>query len=370
MTKRPSKPLPVAATGGEMLIYETDDGRLRLEVRLQEDTLWMTQQMMAELFGTTVPNIHMHVRNILRERELAAEATIKEFLIVRTEGKREVTRKIEHYHLDMIIAVGYRVKSLIATRFRIWATQRLRDYIVKGFALDDERFKRSGDGHYFDELLARIRDIRSSEKVFWRKVLDIYATSIDYDPRAATTEHFFKTIQNKMHWAAHGHTAAEIVAERADATKPNMGLTSWAGSVPRKADVSVAKNYLQADELDALNRIVTMYLEFAELQAIRRKPMHMADWISKLDDFLKISDREVLPHAGKISHETATALAEAQYETHSKARAALPSPAERHFAEVMVEASRLSDVVKSKPARAAATPKTSRAGDVIGKRRR
>jgi hypothetical protein len=249
----------------------------------------------------------------------------------------------------VIISVGYRVKSPRGTQFRIWATQRLREYIVKGFTLDDERLKRGGGGNYFDELLARIRDIRSSEKVFWRKVLDIYATSIDYDARVEASQLFFKTIQNKMHWAAHGHTAAEVIVARADATKPNMGLASWTGDSPRKTDTAIAKNYLGAEELEALNRIVTAYLEFAELQAMGRKPMYMADWISKLDDFLKLSDREILRHAGKISHDDAVAKAELEYERFAGARAALPAPVEKHFEQAIRDVKRLEKARPSKP---------------------
>ena len=247
------------------------------------------------------------------------------------------------------------MKSHRGTQFRIWATQRLREYIIKGFTLDDERLKRAGDGNYFDELLARIRDVRSSEKVFWRKVLDIYATSIDYDPRVEASQLFFKTVQNKMHWAAHGHTAAEIVAMRADATRPNMGLTTWTGEVPRKADVAVAKNYLGTEELEALNRIVTAYLEFAELQAMNRKPMYMADWIAKLDDFLKLSDREILHHAGRVSHDDAVAKAELEYDRFAGARAALPAPVEKHFEEAVRDVKQLEKVRRaSKPEKATA----------------
>ncbi len=241
----------------------------------------------------------------------------------------------------MILAVGYRARSLRGTQFRQWATARLEEYLVKGFTLDDERLKQAGGGNYFDELLARIRDIRSSEKVFWRKVLEIYAASIDYDPSVEASQRFFATVQNKMHWAVHGQTAAEAIAARTDAARPNMGPTSWAGAAPRKSDAAVAGNYLNADELDALNRIVTAYLEFAELQALRRRPMFMADWIAKLDDFLRLSEREILYHAGKVSHEEALAKAEAEYERLSAQRSALPSAVERHFEEAIREAKQL-----------------------------
>ncbi|GKT10981.1 RhuM family protein [Desulforhabdus sp. TSK] len=271
---------------GQLLVYQTEDGKIRIDVRLEQETVWLTQKLMAELFQTSVPNINMHIKNIFDEGELVEDSVIQEFLITASDGKNYRTK---YYNLDMIISVGYRIKSHVATRFRQWATQRLREYIVKGFTLDDKRLKQSGGGNYFDELLARIRDIRSSEKVFWRKVLEIYATSIDYDPNTDISRRFFATIQNKMHWAAHGHTAAEVIAGRADASLPNMGLTNWEGDKPRKPDVAIAKNYLSEKELEILNRIVTFYLEFAELQALDRKPMYMRDWIAKLDDFLKLS---------------------------------------------------------------------------------
>jgi hypothetical protein len=263
---------------------------------------------------------------------LQAEAVVKEFLTTAADGKAYRTR---HYNLDVIISVGYRVKSLRGTQFRIWATQRLREYLVKGFALDDERLKKAGGGGYFDELLARIRDIRSSEKVFWRKVLDIYSTSIDYDPDEEASQPFFATVQNKMHWAAHGQTAAEVVHARANATKPNLGLTSWLGTKPTKEEAAIAKNYLAADELDVLNRIVTAYLEFAELQALNRQPMYMRDWIAKLDDFLRLSGRDILKHAGKISHEQAARKAELEFEKFHRAQLVEPSQVEKDFDEAI-----------------------------------
>jgi hypothetical protein len=258
----------------QILLYQTEDRRTRIEVRLENETVWLNQLQMAELFQTTVPNVSIHIRNVFREGELVREPVVKDFVTTAADGKSYRTK---FYNLDVIISVGYRVKSHRGTQFRIWATQRLREYLIKGFTLDDERLKQAGGGNYFDELLARIRDIRSSEKVFWRKVLDIYATSIDYDPSVKASERFFATVQNKMHWAAHGHTAAEIIADRADATRPTMGFTNWTGGRVRKTDVTIAKNYLTADELDALNRIVTAYLEFAELQARNRRPMYMQD---------------------------------------------------------------------------------------------
>ncbi len=242
-----------------------------------------------------------------------------------------------HYSLEMILAVGYRVRSPRGTLFRQWATTRLRELLVKGFTLDDERLKRAGGGNYFEELLARIRDIRSSERVFWRKVLDIYATSIDYDPSDEASQHFFKTVQNKMHWAAHGHTAAEVIHRRADASQPHMGLTSWAGDRPRKTDVSIAKNYLNQEEIESLNLIVSAYLDFAELQARNRRPMHMADWIAKLDDFLRLSERDILTHAGKISHEQAVEKAEIEFERYRQTQAVLPQPVDQHFEQSLDE---------------------------------
>ena len=268
MTNHPDN-LPAS----EFLIYHAEDGRTRIQVQLEDETVWLTQKMMSELFQKDVRTINEHIQNIFEEGELVPEATIRNFRIVQNEGSRQVSRDVDFYNLDVIISVGYRVKSLRGTQFRIWATQPLREYIVKGFTLDDERLKQMGGGNYFDELLARIRDIRSSEKVFWRKVLDIYATSIDYDPNTDISHKFFQIIQNKMHWAAHGHTAAEIIAARADSEKSHMGLTTWSGTKLMQSDVEIAKNYLRADELDTLNRIVSMYLDFAELQALNRRPM-------------------------------------------------------------------------------------------------
>jgi hypothetical protein len=305
---------------------------------------------MAELFDTTKQNVSLHIQNAFREGELRPETTVKEYLTVQTEGNRQVERRVEHYNLDVIISVGYRVKSLRGTQFRIWATGRLREYIIKGFTMDDERLKAAGGGDYFEELLERIRDIRSSERVFWRKVLDIYATSIDYDPNIEASKLFFQTVQNKMHWAIHGQTAAEVVHTRADSGKPNMGLTSWAGEKPRKGDVCIAKNYLNGEELQALNLIVSAYLDFAELQAVTRKPMTMADWIGKLDDFIRISDREILTHAGKISHDTAKLKAEAEFEQFRAAQASLPQPVDRHFAQAVDELKHIvGEVEKNKP---------------------
>lgn len=335
---------------GEFLLYQTEDGQTCIQCRLEEETLWLSQAQMAELFQTSIPNINTHLKNVFAERELDEQATIKEYLIVQSEGNRSVSRDVKHYRLDAVLAVGFRVRSHRGTQFRRWANERLREYLVKGFTMDDERLKNPGSvgaERYFEELLARIRDIRASEKVFWSKVLEIYATSVDYDPNIEASQRFFKTVQNKMHWAAHGHTAAEVVALRADSAQPNMGLTSWSGEKPRKADVVVAKNYLNPEELTALNRIVTAYLEFAELQAMNRRRMHMADWIAKLDDFLRLSERDILDHAGKVSHETAALKAHEEYMSFSKQRAALPAAVEGHFEEAVGTAKRVEGARKS-----------------------
>lgn len=335
----------ITAQEPQIILYQAEDGRTKLEVRLQGETVWLTQNQMAELFQTTKQNISLHIQNIFLEGELECEATVKEYLTVQSEGTRQVQRQVEHYNLDVIISVGYRVHSHRGTQFRIWATQRLREYIVKGFVLDDERLKQSGGGNYFDELLERIRDIRSSEKVFWRKVLDIYATSIDYDPNTEMSQTFFATVQNKMHWAAHGQTAAEVITDRADSAKPYMGLTSWSGTKPRKSDVSIAKNYLNEKELALLNRIVTAYLEFAELQAVRQKTMYMKDWIAKLDDFLRVGEHDILTHAGKTSHEVAVAKAETEFENYRQKTLNKPSEVEKDFEKAIknIERKRLKE---------------------------
>jgi hypothetical protein len=279
--------------------------------------------------------ISRHIRNIFEEGELPPVGTVAKFATVQTEGAKSVSRDIEYYNLDVVISVGYRVKSHRGVQFRICPTQRLREYIIKGFALDDERLKRGGGGNYFDELLARIRDIRSSEKLFWRKVLDIYATSIDYDPSEEASQRFFATVQNKMHWAAHGNTAAEIVHARADASRPNMGMTNWLGEKPRKDVAAIANNYLKPEELVVLNRIVILYLEFAELQALNRKPMTMQNWIAKLDEYLRLSEREILQHAGKISHDEALQKAELEFEKYRAGLLAQTSRVERDFDEAV-----------------------------------
>ncbi len=295
-------------TSGRILIYQ--DGGLKLRVRLAGRTVWLTQKLIADLFQVSVPTVNEHLKNIYAERELTEGATIRKFRIVQIEGSRQVSRDVEHYNLDAILAVGYRVRSSRGTAFRQWATERLSELLIKGFTLDDERIKagQTIGGDYFDELLERIRDIRSSERLFYQKITDIYATSIDYDPNADLTKEFFATVQNKLHWAIHGHTAAEIIRNRADAGKPNMGLTTWKNAPHgpvRRADVTVAKNYLGERELRELNRIVSMYLDYAEDQANRRQPMHMADWIAKLDAFLQFNERNILSHSGEISHQLA-----------------------------------------------------------------
>lgn len=286
---------------GQFLLYQTPDGESKIEVKLQDDTVWLSLDQMAELFQRNKSTISRHIKNVLEEGELLADSTIANFATVQNEGKRHVERQITYYNLDMIISVGYRVHSYRGVQFRIWATKVLKDYIVKGFALNDDLLKRAGGGNYFDELLARIRDIRSSEKVFYRKILEIYALSIDYDPRVEMTQKFFKTVQNKMHYSVHGHTAAEIIYERADAQKDFMGLTTWSGAMPTKPEAEIAKNYLTQDEIKSLNRIVSLYLDFAEMQAEEHRPMYMKDWINILDDFLRISRKDILTHAGKIT---------------------------------------------------------------------
>ncbi len=316
---------------------------------MEHETAWLTQKQMAELFQKDIRTVSEHIGNIFEEAELQPDSVIRHFRITAGDGKQYET---QHYSLDVIISVGYRVKSLRGTQFRIWATQRLREYIVKGFTMDDERLKAAGGGKYFEELLNRIRDIRSSERVFWRKVLDIYATSIDYDPSAGASTLFFQTVQNKMHWAIVGQTAAEIIHTRADADKPQMGLTSWTGDRPRKADVGIAKNYLNQDELRALNLIVAAYLDFAELQAVSRRPMTMADWIAKLDDFIRISDRQILAHAGTVSHDMARLKAEAELDRFRAAQDALPRPVDQHFAAAIEELKQIEDrAKKAKPGR-------------------
>lgn len=318
---------------GNIILYQTEDGKSRIEVTLCNDTVWLTADQMAELFQRNKSTISRHIKNVFEDGELNSDSTVAFFATVQNEGDRTVERNLAYYNLDMIISVGYRVKSHRGVQFRIWATQVLREYLVKGFAMNDDLLKRAGGGNYFDELLSRIRDIRSSEKVFYRKILEIYALSIDYDPRTEATMQFFRTVQNKMHFSVHGHTAAEIIYERANAGKDFMGLTSWTGAFPKRTDAEIAKNYLSSDELDTLNRIVSLYLDFAELQAKSHKPMYMKDWIQKLDDFLKLSGKELLSHAGKISAELAKQKADTEYDKFKERTAYSLSPVEIHFLE-------------------------------------
>jgi len=303
----------------QIIIYQTESGETKLDVRFQDETVWLTQKLMAELFQTSSQNITMHLKNIFEEGELEEQSTCKEFLQVQKEGNREVKRKQKFYNLDAIISVGYRIKSHVATKFRQWATKHIREFIVKGFVLDDERLKNPDlPFDYFEELERRIQDIRTSEKRFYRKITDIYATSVDYDPTLDISISFFKTVQNKLHWAITGKTASEIITERADSSKQNMGLTTWRGDKIRKSDVSIAKNYLNEKELSELNNLVEQYLIFAQGQAQRRVPMYMKDWIKKLNGFLSLNDREILQNAGSILHELAKENAEREYEKFKK----------------------------------------------------
>ncbi|MFH1079655.1 MAG: virulence RhuM family protein [Pseudomonadota bacterium] len=320
----------VEPVNSDLILYQTEDGQTRIEIRLQDETVWMSQKLMAELFQTTVPNINIHLKNVYDEEELAEDPTIKDYLIVRREGSRHVQRTVRHYNLDVIIAVGYRVKSNRGTQFRRWATERLNEYLVKGFTMDDKRLKEGVNigSDYFDEMLERIRDIRSSEKRFYQKIRDIYKLAVDYDPKAEETLEFFQIVQNKLHFAISGKTAAELISERADATRPNMGLTSWREAKVRKGDVTIAKNYLNVEEIKGLNRIVTMYLDYAEDQAKRHRQIFMRDWRKKLDTFLKFNERDILANAGKVSKAVADQLALDQYEIFSRHRLAIEAEQE------------------------------------------
>lgn len=315
---------------GQFLLYQTPDGDSQIEVKLQNDTVWLSLDQMAELFQRNKSTISRHIKNVLEDGELEADSVIANFATTATDGKNY---SVAYYNLDMIISVGYRVHSYRGVQFRIWATKVLKEYIVKGFAMNDDLLKRAGGGNYFDELLARIRDIRSSEKVFYRKVLEIYALSIDYDPRVEMTRKFFKTVQNKMHYSVHGHTAAEIIYERADAEKDFMGLTTWSGAMPSKPEAEIAKNYLTHEEIKSLNRIVSLYLDFAEMQAEEHRPMYMKDWINILDDFLRISRKDILTHAGKISAKLAKEKADKEYDKFKERTKNNLSPVEIHFLE-------------------------------------
>lgn len=320
-----------------IIMYTTEDGLTKIEVTFDEDTVWLSLEQMAELFQRDKSTISRHIKNIFSEGELRRDATVAKYATVQMEGKRSVSRDIEYYNLDVIISVGYRVKSLRGTQFRIWASSILKEYMQKGFALDDDRLKRLGGGNYFDELLARIRDIRASEKVFWRKVLEIYATSIDYNPSAEASVLFFRQVQNKMHWAAHKHTAAEIVYQRADAEKENMGLTSWEGKQIRRSDTEIAKNYLTQTELDALDKIVSAYLDIAEVRALAHEPMYMKDWLETIDDYLKMTRRDILVTKGRVTHKQAIDKAHKEYEKYRKKQDELPSPVEQHFMKSIKE---------------------------------
>ena len=298
---------------GEILIYQTDDGQTNIEVKIEDDTVWLTQQQMSELFQTSRTNVVEHIKHIYEEGELDEISTCRNFRQVRKEGNREVTRQIPHYNLDMIISLGYRIKSVIATRFRQWATKRLKEYMIKGFTIDDERLKGNGGGNYWKELLDRIRDIRSSEKVLYRQVLDLYATSVDYNPHSEESVRFFKIVQNKLHYAAHGHTAAEVIYQRADAEKPFMGLTSFSGELPALKDIGIAKNYLEENELKVLNNLVSGYFDLAEINAIEHKPMYMDDYVKQLDSVLSSGNRKLLTGSGSVSHKQALEKAKSEY---------------------------------------------------------
>ena len=317
-----------------LLMYTTEDGLTKIEATFVNDTVWLSMEQMAELFQRDKSTISRHIKNIFTEGELNRGSVVAKFATTASDGK---TYQVDYYNLDVIISVGYRVKSLRGTQFRIWATNILKEYMKKGFALDDDRLKRLGGGNYFDELLERIRDIRSSEKVFWRKVLEIYATSIDYDPRAESSILFFKQVQNKMHWAAHKHTAAEVIYQRADAEKEHMGLTSWQGKSIKRTDVEVAKNYLDRDELDALNKIVTAYLDIAEVHALNHEPMYMKDWLETIDDYLKMTRRDILRTKGSVTHKQALEKAHEEYEKYKKSEESRLSSVEQHFFESINE---------------------------------
>ena len=322
---------------GEILIYQTDDGQTNIEVKIEDDTVWLTQQQMSELFQTSRTNVVEHIKHIYEEGELDEISTCRNFRQVRKEGNREVTRQIPHYNLDMIISLGYRIKSVIATRFRQWATKRLKEYMIKGFTIDDERLKGNGGGNYWKELLDRIRDIRSSEKVLYRQVLDLYATSVDYNPHSEESVRFFKIVQNKLHYAAHGHTAAEVIYQRADAQKPFMGLTSFSGELPALKDIGIAKNYLEENELKVLNNLVSGYFDLAEINAIEHKPMYMDDYVKQLDSVLSSGNRKLLTEAGSVSHKQALEKAKSEYRKYQEITL---TPVEKAYLESIKEVSK------------------------------
>lgn len=322
---------------GEILIYQTDDGQTNIEVKIEDDTVWLTQQQMSELFQTSRTNVVEHIKHIYEEGELDEISTCRNFRQVRKEGNREVTRQIPHYNLDMIISLGYRIKSVIATRFRQWATKRLKEYMIKGFTIDDERLKGNGGGNYWKELLDRIRDIRSSEKVLYRQVLDLYATSVDYNPHSEESVRFFKIVQNKLHYAAHGHTAAEVIYQRADAEKPFMGLTSFSGELPALKDIGIAKNYLEENELKVLNNLVSGYFDLAEINAIEHKPMYMDDYVKQLDSVLSSGNRKLLTGYGSVSHKQALEKAKSEYRKYQEITL---TPVEKAYLESIKEVSK------------------------------
>ena len=322
-----------------IIMYTTEDGLTKIETTFDNDTVWLSLDGMARLFQRDSSVIGKHVRNIFKDGELSKDSVSAKFAYTASDGK---TYQVDYYNLDVIISVGYRVKSQRGVQFRIWASNIIKEYMRKGFVMDDERLKRLGGGNYFDELLARIRDIRSSEKVFWRKVLEIYATSIDYDPSAEASIEFFKQVQNKMHWAAHGHTAAEVIYQRADAEKANMGLTSWSGNRIRRPDVEIAKNYLNADELDALNKIVSAYLDIAEVNALNQEPMYMKDWLSTIDDYLKMTRRDILETKGRVTHSQALEKAHREYELYKNKLDELPTAAEVQYIDTVKELEQIS----------------------------
>ena len=323
---------------GNIIIYKDKNGNDNIEVKMQDNTVWLNQEQLVKLYNSSKSNISEHIKHILEDGELDESSTVRNFRTVASNGK---TYNMMYYNLDMIVAVGFRVRSNIGTNFRRWATDRLTEYMTKGFTMNDDLLKRAGGGLYFDELLSRIRDIRSSEKVFWRKILDIYATSIDYDPRAEITQEFFKTVQNKMHWAAHGHTAAEVIVERADGNKDFMVLTTFSGDRPTLLDAQIAKNYLNDKELDILNRIVSMYLDYAELQAIEQKTMTMSDWVKELNYFLTMNRKDILKDSGKISHEEAMNHARKEYDKYKDRIALKPSEVELHYLESIKDLEKL-----------------------------
>jgi hypothetical protein len=327
----------MASDNSEIIIYQTEDGRTKIDVRMEDETVWLTQVQMAELFQTTKQNVSLHINNAFKEGEIEASATVKDYLTVQNEGERSISRSIKHFNLDVIISVGYRVKSLRGTQFRRWALEVLREYVVKGFSMNDDLLKQAGGGNYWRELLERIRDIRSSERAFYRQVLDLYATSVDYDPRTPESVEFFKVVQNKIHFAAHGHTAAEVISERASAELPFMGLTVFSGEKPKKSDVGIAKNYLTEEELAILNRMVSAFFDLAELRAIQHQPMYMRDWALELDDFAKRYGKGVLPNAGTISHQAALEKANAEYEKYRQRTIDELSPAERDYLATIKE---------------------------------